>query len=152
MLGFLKLLNPKQWFTIGGVVLGGILLWRSMGVLDSFLDSHRAMADNLQASLRKQASMAVQLQTMKQASRRNAEYLLWQQNALRRADEELRKLSENFNRYREIAAEEQAIFAEHNLARLARAKPGLIQIRANRATRRRFAEFERIFNGERGAP
>ena len=134
---------PAIKFAIGAAVL-------SYGLI--YLNALRVDRVELQAQVLEEtvARASAQILAMERA---NANVLLQdaldvQQASLLRARERLGVLNTEFGEYRRVADEEKAVFDEHDFAALTSAKPGLIERLANRATKRQFEEFEKVFNGE----
>ena len=119
-------------------VLFGIILAMGLGGY-VYLKTTQGTIQELQAQLQTQAGVISAFETRQAEQVRTIEAL---QTNLKKTTEALNTMS---TRNAEIEAEAQrylAIFARHDLSRLAAAKPGLIETRINKGTKDVFRTIE----------
>ena len=123
-----------------------ILLMGSLGAIGGAYAYYQVTVSNYEASIARLESNNKTLKdnntTLQQTAESNAarvEELIKQQKV---SQEQVQELT---NRNQELDEEKKKymrIFSDHNLTRLARAKPGLIESRVNKATASVFREVE----------
>ena len=91
--------------------------------------------NRMQSLANEKAALEVQMQEQEAAMRRQLEVMKLQEESLTNMNERAAVVEAQMNNYLKI-------FKDHDLTRLARAKPGLIESRANKATDRIFTEVE----------
>jgi transcriptional regulator of heat shock response len=91
--------------------------------------------NRMQSLANEKAALEVQMQEQEAAMKRQLEVLQLQEESLSEMNDRAAVVEAQMNDYLKI-------FKDHDLTRLARAKPGLIESRANKATDRIFTEVE----------
>ena len=91
--------------------------------------------NRMQSLANEKAALEVQMQEQEAAMKRQLEVMQLQEESLNNMNERAAVVEAQMNDYLKI-------FKDHDLTRLARAKPGLIESRANKATDRIFTEVE----------
>lgn len=123
-----------------------ILLMASLGAIGGAYSYHQVTVSNYESSISRLESNNKTLKdnniNLQQAAENNAAKVNELVERQRVSQEQVRELT---NRNQELDEEKKKymrIFSEHNLTRLARAKPGLIESRVNKATASIFREVE----------
>ena len=91
--------------------------------------------NRMQSLANEKAALEVQMQEQEAAMRRQLEVMQLQEESLSKMNDRAAIVEAQMQDYLKI-------FKDHDLTRLARAKPGLIESRANKATNRIFTEVE----------
>ena len=91
--------------------------------------------NRMQSLANEKAALEVQMQEQEAAMRRQLEVMQLQEESLSKMNDRAAVVEAQMQDYLKI-------FKDHDLTRLARAKPGLIESRANKATNRIFTEVE----------
>lgn len=143
--GFIRSLNPKIWFwLIGAAIVGWVVLTVATTVRD-YNEQWRELLADTKAQVTEQANLQNKLNFLEEAARRNQNYIRWQQAQARQRTAELQELNLQFEVMRDAQQEMTKVLDPQRLSRLASAKPGLIEIRANKATARVFRDLEEVF-------
>lgn len=128
MLGFIKALPIM--ILVGGLAFGAHKF--IVGQLETRIDNQQVQIDTLnQANVGLQAAQSIQEETIRGL----------EENSRR----QVAQMSSLTNRNNELNAEKESylrIFKDHDFTKLARAKPGSIELRANRATAEVFRSVE----------
>lgn len=91
--------------------------------------------NRMQSLANEKAALEVQMQQQEAAMKKQLEVMRLQEESLTNMNERAAVVEAQMKDYLKI-------FKDHDLTRLARAKPGLIESRANKATDRIFTEVE----------
>ena len=128
MLGFIKALPIV--ILVGGLAFGAHKF--IVGQLETRIDNQQVQIDTLnQANVGLQAAQSIQEETIR-GLEENSKRQVAQMSSLTNRNNELNAEKESYLR----------IFKDHDFTKLARAKPGSIELRANRATAEVFRSVE----------
>lgn len=123
-----------------------ILLMSVIGVVGGGYAYYNVKVSNLEAD---KARLEANNRTLKENKIQLQQAVKVAEKSVKDAEENARKSAEKMNkltqRNNELNAEKQnylKVFRDHNLTRLARAKPGMIETRANNKTQSVFRELE----------
>jgi Sec-independent protein translocase protein TatA len=132
----------RQWKLILIVVVLLLLLWAGMKIADAFRE-RAALIEGQKMTLTR---MAVDL-NMALIEKQSAQQTLDHMIAEKIRVEELAKslVAEQIVIRAEVEAQ-KALFDKHDFAAIVKAKPGIIENKANAATQERFDEIEATFN------
>lgn len=117
---------------IAGIALALAALWLHF-------ESIGSLRDDLAGTQRELAQKEQQFASLEASF---DEYQVEVQGTLDRHDEAMSRLARDWQDVRDVTGGMPAILARHDLTRLARQKPGLIQSRINSGTRQVFSELD----------
>lgn len=141
MLGFLGLSQAK-------LIIIGVAVAVALTVIGGLYWQNRVLAGDLKTSQENNGKLVVALETQRvavKAAQENAEEWKTAHNKLSKRIEELANAQQKAgNEARRLAD----IFSKHDLAKLARRKPGLIERRINSGTDDALGVLERITSGD----
>lgn len=132
----------SQWKLILIVVVGAFLLWSAYKIADAFKD-RAALIEGQKMTLTRFAVDLNNALIEKQSAQETLDRMIAEKIRV----EELAKslVAEQIVIRAEVEAQ-KALFEKHDFAAIVKAKPGIIENKANAATQERFDEIETAFN------
>jgi len=135
ILGFLKI----NWMYVGGAILVATIWWKVSHAWSDYKDWKANQAQTITELTVSRDRAIVERASAQAAMAEKQAHVIRLEILLDHALEEQKAVTT-------IAKEQQDIFERHNFTALTKAKPGLIEKMANKATQERMDAFEKAFN------
>ncbi len=133
-------LNNAKWIVLG--ILAVVALWAGKQVYDAFQEREQLLKER-EGTITNLVQDKTILQTERDSAKAAINRLLIDKARLQYI---LQTTIQTQIEIRDEIRAQKQIFEKHDFDKLAQAKPGLIQTRANRATQERFDELQDAFN------